>query len=97
MVGLVVAPAGDRFVMLSADGEVKAWDLAGKELRAWKLPVPANAAAFAPDGKKLVTANRTARCTCWNCRDDPERRAWNHVESTAAVEPRVREVGPGTV
>ena len=58
VVALVVSPAGGRFATLADDGEVKAWDLAGKELRAWKLPVPANAAAFAPDGKALVTGNK---------------------------------------
>ncbi|MGL6097616.1 MAG: WD40 repeat domain-containing protein, partial [Fimbriiglobus sp.] len=56
--GLVVAPTGDRFATLSAEGEVKAWDLKGKELRAWKLPTPAIAAAFTADGKRLVTGNK---------------------------------------
>jgi WD40 repeat protein len=55
--GLVMSPSGDRFAVLSNDGEVKAFDLGAKELRSWKLPVPANGAAFTPDGKKLVTAN----------------------------------------
>jgi WD40 repeat protein len=36
---------------------VKAFDLKAKELRSWKLPVPANGAAFTPDGKQIVTAN----------------------------------------
>jgi WD40 repeat protein len=57
VLGLVVAPAGDRFVVLGADGVVKAFDKTAKELRTWRLPVPANGASFAPDGKKLVTAN----------------------------------------
>jgi WD40 repeat protein len=56
--GLVVAPAGGRFATLADDGEVKAWDMSGKEVRAWKLPVAANAAAFTPDGKALVTGNK---------------------------------------
>jgi hypothetical protein len=34
------------------------FDLEGKELRSWKLPIPPAAAAFTPDGKKLVTGNR---------------------------------------
>lgn len=56
--GLVVAPNGSALATLSADGEVKAWDMDGKELRKWTLPTVPNAAAFTPDGKKLVTANR---------------------------------------
>ncbi len=55
--GVVVSPTGDKFATLSADGEVKAWDLKGAELRSWKLPTPPAAAAFTPDGKKLVTGN----------------------------------------
>jgi WD40 repeat protein len=56
--GIVVSPSGDRFATLSAGGEVKVWDLAGKELRSWKTPVVVAVAAFAPDGKRLVTGNR---------------------------------------
>ncbi len=55
--GVVVSPTGDRFATLSAEGEVRAWDLAGRELRSWKLPTPPGAAAFTPDGKKLITGN----------------------------------------
>jgi WD40 repeat protein len=55
--GVVVAPAGGRFAVLGADGDVRAFDLDGKELRRWQLPTPANGAAFAPDGSRLVTAN----------------------------------------
>jgi WD40 repeat protein len=55
--GLVVSPTGDKFAVISNAGDVKAFDLTAKELRAWKLPVPANGAAFTPDGKGLVTAN----------------------------------------
>jgi WD40 repeat protein len=55
--GLVVSPTADRFAILSAEGEVKAWTLTGKELRSWKLPVAPASAAFTPDGKKLVTGN----------------------------------------
>lgn len=55
--GLVVSPTGDRFATLSAEGEVKAWSLDGKELRSWKLPTSPGAAAFTPDGKRLVTGN----------------------------------------
>jgi WD40 repeat protein len=55
--GLVVSPTGDRFATLSAEGEVKAWGLDGQELRSWKLPTAPGAAAFTPDGKKLVTGN----------------------------------------
>jgi len=56
--GVVVAPTSDRFATLSAEGNVKAWDMKGTELRSWKLPVPPAAAAFTPDGKKLVVGNR---------------------------------------
>lgn len=56
--GVVASPTGDKFATLSAAGEVKVWDLGGKELRAWKLPTAPAAAAFAPDGKKLVTGNK---------------------------------------
>ena len=56
--GLVVSLTGDRFATLSADGEVKAWDLAGKELRTWKLPIVAMAATFSADGKTLITGNK---------------------------------------
>jgi WD40 repeat protein len=55
--GLIVSPSGDRFAIFSNAGDVKVFDLTAKELRSWKLPVPANAAAFASDGKSLVTAN----------------------------------------
>ncbi|HET6576059.1 MAG TPA: hypothetical protein VFG68_20830, partial [Fimbriiglobus sp.] len=55
--GLVMSPTGDRFATLSAEGVVKTWNLDGKQLRSWKLPTPPGAAAFTPDGKKLVTGN----------------------------------------
>ena len=57
VLGVAMAPAGDRFVVFSEDGEVKVWTLAGTEVRGWQLPVRAAAAAFAPDGKTVVTAN----------------------------------------
>lgn len=56
--GLVVSPVAKVFATLSADGEVKVWNLDGKEVRGWKLPTAANAAAFTPDGRRLVTANK---------------------------------------
>jgi WD40 repeat protein len=59
--GLLVSPKGDTFVTLGLDREVKAWSLADpkavKEVRSWRLPVGLNGAAYAPDGKGLVTAN----------------------------------------
>jgi WD40 repeat protein len=58
VLGLIVSPSGKRFATLTDEGQVQAWDLAGQEIRSWKLPVPANAAAFAPDDKILVTGNR---------------------------------------
>jgi WD40 repeat protein len=55
--GLIFARSGDRFATLGADGEIKAWDLAAKELRSWMLPVEIKSATFSPDGRKIVTAN----------------------------------------
>ena len=60
--GLFVSPTGTTFVTLGTDREVKLWALAAdatelKELRTWKLPVGLNGAAYAPDGKTVVTAN----------------------------------------
>ena len=55
---MTVSRTGDKFATLSDAGEVKLWSMAGKELRSWKLPTPANAAGFTPDGKRLVTGNR---------------------------------------
>ncbi|MFO0851902.1 MAG: WD40 repeat domain-containing protein [Gemmataceae bacterium] len=53
-----LAADGGRFATLAADGEVTVWDRAGKELRAWKLPVAPAAAAFTPDGKHLAAGNK---------------------------------------
>ena len=60
--GLVVSPKGSTFLTIGADREVKLWPLAAggrelKELRAWKLPVGVNGAAYTPDAKSVVTAN----------------------------------------
>ena len=55
--GVIVAPTGDRFASLAANGEIKAWDMKGKELRTWRLPHAAEAAVFTVDGKRLLTAN----------------------------------------
>jgi WD40 repeat protein len=59
--GLLVSPKGDTVLTLGADREVKAWSLADptqlKPVRTWKLPAGVNGAAFAPDGKAVVTAN----------------------------------------
>lgn len=56
--GLLVSPAGDTFLTIGADREVKAWSLrAVKELRSWRMPVAVNAAAYSPDGRRVVTAN----------------------------------------
>ncbi|MBA4067524.1 MAG: hypothetical protein C0501_28210 [Isosphaera sp.] len=60
---LLVSPAGDGFVTVSNDREVKAWSLgadalkAMKPVRTWTLPVGVNGVAYTPDGKKVVTAN----------------------------------------
>ncbi|MBN9522106.1 hypothetical protein J0H58_26910 [bacterium] len=60
--GVVVSPTGDSFVTIGADREVKAWPLAAnltelKPARVWALPTGVTAAAYAPDGKSVVTAN----------------------------------------
>lgn len=60
--GVVVSPTGDSFFTIGADREVKAWPLSAnltelKPTRVWALPVGVNAAAYAPDGKSVVTAN----------------------------------------
>jgi WD40 repeat protein len=59
--GLIVSPKGDSFLTLGGDREVKAWSLADpaapRELRSWKLPVGVKGAAYAPDGRSIVTAN----------------------------------------
>lgn len=55
--GLIVSPTGDKFATLASNGEIKAWDMKGKELRTWKLPSGAEAAVFTVDGKRLLTAN----------------------------------------
>jgi WD40 repeat protein len=55
--GLIMARSGDRFATIGTDSEIKAWDLAAKELRSWTLPVDIKAATFSPDGRKIVTAN----------------------------------------
>lgn len=60
---VVVSPTGKAFITISKDREVKAWSLTDfkesklEELRVWTLPVTLNSAAFAPDGKSVVTAN----------------------------------------
>jgi WD40 repeat protein len=55
-----VSLRADGRVLASADfdGQLLLWDLAtGKVIREWKLPTPINCAAFAPDGRHLVTGN----------------------------------------
>lgn len=59
---VVVSPKGDSFLTIGADREVKAWPLTAaatelKPSRVWALPVQATAAAYAPDGKTVATAN----------------------------------------
>jgi WD40 repeat protein len=56
--GVMVSPTGDKFVTLSGDGRVKAWDMTCKELRTWKLPQAPNCAVFTVDGKRLLTGNQ---------------------------------------
>jgi WD40 repeat protein len=56
--GVIVSPTSDKFATLSGDGEVKAWDMAGKELRSWKLPHAPTCAVFTTDGKRLIIGNQ---------------------------------------
>jgi WD40 repeat protein len=56
--GVIVSPTSDKFATLSGNGEVKAWDLKGKELRSWKLPHVPNCAVFTTDGKRLIIGNQ---------------------------------------
>ena len=52
--GVVTAPAGDRFAVFFDDGTVKTWTLDGKLLKTWKLPAPASSLAFTPDGQRAA-------------------------------------------
>lgn len=58
---LVVSPAGDTVLTIGEDRELTAWSLKEqkelKAVRSWKLPAVVNGAAYAPDGKTVVTAN----------------------------------------
>jgi WD40 repeat protein len=56
--GIIVAPTADKFATLAGDGTVKAWDMACKEVRTWKLPHAPTCAVFTADGKRLITGNQ---------------------------------------
>jgi WD40 repeat protein len=55
--GIVMSPTGKHFVTMTGDGEIKAWDLTGKELRSWKQPSAPTCAVFSADGTQLMTGN----------------------------------------
>ena len=55
--GIVMSPNGKQFVTLTTEGEIKAWDLTGKELRSWKQPTAPSCAVFTADGTQLLTGN----------------------------------------
>lgn len=55
--GIMVAPNGDKFAVFGTEGEIKSFDLTGKELRSWRMPTGVNGVAFTTDGKKLIAAN----------------------------------------
>lgn len=55
-VSVAYSPDGQRLV--SAGRDLIVWDAAtGRKLREWKLPGPVRWAAFAPDGRHLITVN----------------------------------------
>ena len=56
--GVVVSPTADVFATLSADGEVKAWDMTCKEVRTWKLPFVPTCAVFTADGKRVIAGSQ---------------------------------------
>jgi WD40 repeat protein len=57
----IISPDGKMFATVGADNVVKAWDLAGKELRRWDLGRHQGmfviSLAFSSDSKQIVTAN----------------------------------------
>jgi WD40 repeat protein len=55
--GVMISPTGGTFSVFGTEGEIKAFDLTGKELRAWQMPAGVNGVAFTSDGKKFITAN----------------------------------------
>ena len=54
---LLASPKNDGFATVGVDGDVRAYDAAGKLRRAWPLPVTVGGATYTPDGRALVTAN----------------------------------------
>lgn len=61
VLALLVSPAGNTFLTIGNDRELKVWALGTdkelKELRKWALPVGVKGATFTPDGKNVLTAN----------------------------------------
>ncbi len=55
--GIMMASTGKAFAVIGGEGEVKTFDLTGKELRTWRMPSGVNGVSFTPDGKKLIAAN----------------------------------------
>lgn len=55
--GIVIAPTNDKIAIFGNEGQIQVYDLTGKEIRSWQMPVGTNGVAFTSDGKKLITAN----------------------------------------
>lgn len=54
---LAYSPDGQWLAGTQTDGRVLVWNTASGEARAWKLPGPVAAVAFAPDSRHLATGN----------------------------------------
>jgi len=56
--GVAMQPAGDRFAVFGAEGEVAVFNTGGtKPVKAWTLAQRVRGVAFSADGGRLVTAN----------------------------------------
>lgn len=71
---LTLSPASDRALMGGSDGYAEIWDLQPSPRLRCPLPAPQRSAytsaAFAPDGRTLVTTQRTGEAWLWSVPDD---------------------------
>jgi WD40 repeat protein/tRNA A-37 threonylcarbamoyl transferase component Bud32 len=71
---LAVAVSAEHVVSAGADGSVRVWDRAGKEVALAHMGTePACAVAFAPDGKTLAFAGEEGRIHLWDVGGHKER------------------------